>query len=413
MRVPSLEIDAKKKMTDPDGNTILDEDNNFVWRSMHRDSAKVNLNTVTEAAWNALLSPKNLKSKTPWERFINWRRPFTLSDDDQDGISDRIAEMVQAYFQPSYTTCLWTQMDQSPAPVPGFSTLLTGSNCYVKDDNALFKGPLFDNFQNVFVNKEEDDDQKQSRPFVDLDRYTYRYRYNGKDYFGTTDEASKSPLLDLGITPPDSLKAILDALASKDDDGKPEGDGVVSFQPSQRYQIQTRTVDSDSVDFEEGISGNLGNIIDRLVKDKDDGTSEGDISSYEPQNSRGNLYEATAEMQRLSGLTTNRSNVFAAWVTVGYFELERCKPGVNMPLYDPDGNELTSADLQDPSYKWYYYYQAIYPDGYTYGKELGSDDGEVKRHRGFSIIDRSIPVDFRRGNSVNYQDAIIMKRIID
>lgn len=423
VRVPSLEVDAKKMMTDPDGNTILDEDNNYLWRSAHRDSAKVNLNTVTEAAWNALLSPKNLTSKTPWERFINWRRPFTLSDDDHDGTGDRVAEMVQAYFQPSYTTCLWTQMDQSPAPVPGFSTLLTGANCYVDDDNALFKGPLFDNFKNEFVS--DDTDPKQNRPFGDLESYTYRYRYNGKDYLGTTKDGSA--LSDLGITPPDSLKAILDALASKDDDGKPEGNGVVSFQPSQRYQIQWRRVNSGSVDFDEepfdeeppasldGVTGSLRLIIANLAKDKDDGTLEDGrfISSYEPLNSRGNLYEATAEMQRLSGLTTNRSNVFAAWVTVGYFELERCKPGVNMPLYDPDGNELTSANLQDPSYKWYYYYQAIYPDGYTYGKELGFDDGEVKRHRGFSIIDRSIPVDFRRGNSVNYQDAIIMKRIID
>ena len=128
---------------------------------------------------------------------------------------------------------------------------------------------------------------------------------------------------------------------------------------------------------------------------------------------RGNLYDATAEMQRLSGLTTTRSNVFAAWVTVGYFEVERCRPGVNMPAIDPDGNPLTTAMLTDPTYKWYHYYQAIYPDGYTYGKELGEEFGETKRHRGFSIIDRSIPVDFRRGNSVNYEDVILLKRVIE
>lgn len=415
VRVPSLEVDAKKMMTNPVGETICDEDRNYLWRSTHRESAKVNLNTVTEAAWNALLSPKNLTSKTPWERFINWRRPFTMADDDQDGFPDRVAEMVQAYFQPSYTTSLWTQMDQSSAPVPGFSTLLAGSNCYVDDDNALFKGPLFDNYQNVFGSGSYDSTDPanpQNKPFTDLGSYTYRYRVGDNDYFGTTDGGSAS-LSGIGITPPDSLKAILDNLAPKDENGKPNGDGVVSFQPSQSYQTQTRTVGSDIVNFAEGTSNDLGNIIDNLAKDKPDGTPEDGVSSYEPLNSRGNLYEATAEMQRLSGLTTNRSNVFAAWVTVGYFELERCKPGVNMPESDPDGQKLTIGMLQDPSYKWYYYYQAIYPDGYTYGKELGSDDGEVKRHRGFSIIDRSIPVDFRRGNSVNYQDAIIMKRIID
>ena len=126
-----------------------------------------------------------------------------------------------------------------------------------------------------------------------------------------------------------------------------------------------------------------------------------------------NVYTATAEMQRLSGLTTTRSNVFAVWVTVGYFEVERCMPGVNMPEYDPDGNRITVDDLVNPEYKWFQYYQAIYPDGYTYGRELGSDTGDIKRHRGFSIIDRSIPVDYRRGNSVNYEKTILMKRVLD
>ncbi|MBQ1278508.1 MAG: hypothetical protein IIY07_07675, partial [Thermoguttaceae bacterium] len=128
---------------------------------------------------------------------------------------------------------------------------------------------------------------------------------------------------------------------------------------------------------------------------------------------RNNLFEATAEMQRLSGTTTNRSNVFAIWTTVGYFEVERCNPGVNMPSVDPDGNEITLAKLIDPNYKWYHYYQAIYPDGYTYGKELGAEFGETKRRRGFAIIDRSIPVDFRRGQSANYQDAILLQRVLD
>jgi hypothetical protein len=70
-------------------------------------------------------------------------------------------------------------------------------------------------------------------------------------------------------------------------------------------------------------------------------------------------------------------------------------------------------NLTNSSYKWYQYYQAIYPDGYTYGKELGSDFGETERHRGFSIIDRSVPVDFRRGNSSNYKNSILLQRVID
>ena len=144
---------------------------------------------------------------------------------------------------------------------------------------------------------------------------------------------------------------------------------------------------------------------------------QGNVSSYWPKRStegvRNNLFEATAEMQRLSGTTTNRSNVFAVWTTVGYFEVERCNPGVNMPNVDPDGKPITLEQLINPNYKWYRYYQAIYPDGYTYGKELGAEFGETKRRRGFAIIDRSIPVDFRRGQSANYQDAILLQRVLD
>ena len=160
-------------------------------------------------------------------------------------------------------------------------------------------------------------------------------------------------------------------------------------------------------------------LRERIKKDDDGNVIDGYITHFEPSIDREvlryNLFDATAEMQRLSGLTTTRSNVFAAWVTVGYFEVERCNPGVNMPQYDPDGLNLMNNPglLSDPTYKWYYYYQAIYPDGFTYGKELGEEFGETKRHRGFSIIDRSIPVDFRRGNSVNYEDVILLKRVIE
>ncbi len=166
------------------------------------------------------------------------------------------------------------------------------------------------------------------------------------------------------------------------------------------------------------VGGNTGrDTWDDIYSRVDDGTIE--FYSEAKTERRNNLYEATAEMQRLSGLTTTRSNVFAVWVTVGYFEVERCNPGVNMPDHDPDGNPIyfgnptRNGDLTNSNYKWYQYYQAIYPDGYTYGKELGSEFGESKRHRGFSIIDRSIPVDFRRGNSSNYKNSILLQRVID
>lgn len=137
---------------------------------------------------------------------------------------------------------------------------------------------------------------------------------------------------------------------------------------------------------------------------------------------KGNLRAATETLQRLSGLSTNRSNVFAIWITVGYFEAERCKPGENMPRRDFDGNDLRSIPsdensmpifITNPGYTHKDYYRAIYPDGYTYGKELGLETGEVKRHRGFYMIDRSIPVDFRRGQSWNWKNTILLERQID
>ena len=89
------------------------------------------------------------------------------------------------------------------------------------------------------------------------------------------------------------------------------------------------------------------------------------------------------ELQRLANKVTTQSNVYAVWITVGYFEVE---PGATDPAH---------------------------PDGYRLGTELGSDTGEVKRHRGFFIIDRSIPVGFQRGLDLNAERAIVLRRYIE
>lgn len=91
-------------------------------------------------------------------------------------------------------------------------------------------------------------------------------------------------------------------------------------------------------------------------------------------------------LQRLSNVLTTRSNVYAVWVSVGYFEVEQQPTG-----YDP----------------------SVYPDGYALGQELGSDTGEVRRHRAFYIIDRSIPVGFRRGEDLNSGNCVLLKRFIE
>ncbi len=89
-------------------------------------------------------------------------------------------------------------------------------------------------------------------------------------------------------------------------------------------------------------------------------------------------------LQRLGNLVTTRSNVYAVWITVGFFEVQ------------PWG----AID-------------AVHPDGYALGREAGSDTGEIKRYRAFYIFDRSIPVGFQRGQDLNVEKAILLKRFIE
>jgi len=88
-------------------------------------------------------------------------------------------------------------------------------------------------------------------------------------------------------------------------------------------------------------------------------------------------------IQRLAGATTTHSNVFAIWITVGYFEV--------MP------HAVDTA----------------HPDGYQLGAELGSDTGDVTRHRAFYNFDRSLPVGYIRGQDVNTDKAFLLKRFIE
>ena len=95
-------------------------------------------------------------------------------------------------------------------------------------------------------------------------------------------------------------------------------------------------------------------------------------------------------LERLGNLVTTRSNVYSVWITVGYFEV---KPN----------RFTTPAGLPD----------AAHPDGYELGQEMGSDTGEIVRHRAFYMIDRTIPVGFQRGQDLNVEKAIILKRYIE
>ena len=96
-------------------------------------------------------------------------------------------------------------------------------------------------------------------------------------------------------------------------------------------------------------------------------------------------------LERLGNLVTTRSNVYSVWITVGYFE---AKPN----------RFTTPAGLAR---------YAAHPDGYELGQEMGSDTGEIVRHRAFYMIDRTIPVGFQRGQDLNVDKAIILKRYIE
>jgi hypothetical protein len=89
-------------------------------------------------------------------------------------------------------------------------------------------------------------------------------------------------------------------------------------------------------------------------------------------------------LQRLGNLVTGRSNVYGVWITVGYFEVE-------------------PASTID----------AARPDGYQFGAEIGIDQGQIKRHRGFYMVDRSIPVAFEPGENHNVDKTVILRRYVD
>jgi hypothetical protein len=90
-------------------------------------------------------------------------------------------------------------------------------------------------------------------------------------------------------------------------------------------------------------------------------------------------------LHHLANTTTNRSNVFAVWITVGYFEVKPWRGGAD----------------------------AGHPDGWELDQEVGMDTGQVERHRGFYLIDRSIPVGFQRGQDVNSERAVLIRRYIE
>jgi hypothetical protein len=128
-----------------------------------------------------------------------------------------------------------------------------------------------------------------------------------------------------------------------------------------------------------------------------------------------NSYMMYQPMTRLGNLVTTRSNVYAIWVTVGYFEVESAPSFVDVQrkfggdgsatLANPTNNAANTAAKA--------MYDRVYPEGYMLGQELGSDTGNTKRQRAFYIIDRTEPVGFKPGEDLNVERMIRVRRRIE
>ena len=90
-------------------------------------------------------------------------------------------------------------------------------------------------------------------------------------------------------------------------------------------------------------------------------------------------------LQQLGGRVTNHSNVFAVWVTIGFFEVVPNEEGID----------------------------DAHPDGFALSEELGMSLGQVNRHRAFYLIDRSIPIGFLPGENLNVDNCILLRRVLE
>ena len=126
-----------------------------------------------------------------------------------------------------------------------------------------------------------------------------------------------------------------------------------------------------------------------------------------PMNATRNPYFQYQGIQRLKNLTTTNSNVYAVWITIGYFEVFPYSESIMS-----DNSSGTFFGSGGGHYVPYDQWKKFHPDDLELGAELGLDTGEVKRNRAFYLIDRSLPAAFMRGQDFNYEKTILLERLI-
>jgi len=92
------------------------------------------------------------------------------------------------------------------------------------------------------------------------------------------------------------------------------------------------------------------------------------------------------------------------WITVAYFEVEPA-PSWDDPNTGPAIQAKFGSDRT--------LYDQVYPEGYQLGQEVGIETGDTRRHRGFYIVDRTLPVGFKPGEDLNVQNMIRLRRRIE
>jgi hypothetical protein len=170
---------------------------------------------------------------------------------------------------------------------------------------------------------------------------------------------------------------------------RPPGHGsLVSLDYLERLDVETTLLRSNAAppNYTEGPNPPAPSSLP-LMEGGHVSMNEATITSTHPRNS---TFRYNA-LRRLGNMVTTRSNVYAIWITVGYFDVEpNIPPGQQYPVVD-----------------------VFHPDGFRVAQELGIDTGQVRRHRAFYIIDRTIPVAFQPGQNHNVDRAILLRRFIE